>query len=71
MQESAKQYQIDMNGFPEDEFDRVYELLNTYSYTDIKEIRPKVFTFIWNEPRSPEEVTSLPSEAFQLILGKL
>ena len=64
----AHQYRIDMRGFPDEEFARVKEILENWSFTNVIEVEPRVFTFIWNDPQPVWEVANLASEVFQQIL---
>ena len=64
-------YWVDLSGLEDDEFNRVYRLLDDWSFTGLKEDEGyRKYTFIWNDPSNVEEITGLPASVLHRLAGK-
>lgn len=64
-------YWVDLSNLDQDEYTRVYNLLDQWAFTGLKEQEYRQYSFVWNEPESVESVTGLPSSLFRRIHGTL
>ena len=68
MSSDATWYFVDLSGLDQAEYERVYNLIREWAFTGPKEEGGyRRYTFVWNDPKSVEEVTGLPSSAFRRL----
>jgi len=65
---SLRMYDVDLRQFAGEEYDRLYKLLDNWSWTiSFYPSTPKMFRVTWNEKSSINEVTGIPESAIREV----
>ena len=62
------QYIVDLGDYQDAEFDKVYELLNSWAFTGLKLVKtPRVFSFFLDEGDDIRQIVDLPDDKIRRI----
>ena len=65
---SLHQYVIDLSDYKGDEFDRVFDTLDRWSFTGLKLAKPpKVFTFFLEDDLDVHQIVNVPKDKIKKI----